>query len=576
MSATAHPAHRRAWQPLPVTAIGGPIGHRIEATWRNNLLALDWERDFLAPFCTKEHGAGHYVGLGKTLEGVVRLSAYTRDDRLGACRRHAIKTLFAAQGPDGYLGTYRPADRTVRLWDVHEEAYLLLALVTDWACFHDERSLAAATRLGAYLLRQLPAETVAQVGRREKGFEVCSFLAVLGLDRAFLALHRATGDDAYLNFCVETLKLPEWDQPIVEGRSWPIEGHMYAYLTRCLAQLDLFDLTGDNRLLAQTRRALDYLRGRRALVISGTNSIEECWHSDQTATGAIGETCATAYLIRVLSRMLQIEGGGWYGDWIERAIYNALFAAQSPDGRRLRYYVPLEGPRKYFDRDTYCCPGNFRRIIAELPDLIAYRQADGLAVNLYAPCEISTELADGTPLTLRQDTDYPSSGLVRLEVRPARPAHFTLRLRQPGWCAAFTVSVNGRATVPKGGPHFLELARDWQPGDCVELDLPMPWRLVRGFRKQAGKVAVMRGPQVFAFAPPAGGEPAALTLLPDTLQPPEPDAASRPDGLAGRARAADGEVELRLTEFPDPDAIATYFRVPDNSGAAEDELWARE
>ncbi|NCC94140.1 MAG: hypothetical protein EOM10_12800, partial [Opitutae bacterium] len=504
MSDIVQPAHRRAWQPLSAAAIGGPIGRRIELTWRNNILALDWERDFLAPFRAKEQGAGHYVGLGKTLEGLVRLAAYTRDDRLGACRRHALETLFAAQGSDGYLGTYRATDRIIRLWDVHEQAYLLLALVTDWTCFHDERSLSAATRLGACLRRQLPAKTVAQIGRREKNFEVCSFLAVLGLDRAFLALHKATGDDAYLNFCVETLKLPEWDQPIVEGRSWPIEGHMYACLTRCLAQLDLFDLTGDKRLLAQTRRVFDYLRGRRALVISGTNGIEECWHSDQTATGHIGETCATAYLIRMLSRLLQIEGGGWYGDWIERAIYNALFAAQSPDGRRLRYYVPLEGPRKYFDRDTYCCPGNFRRIIAELPDLIAYRQADGIALNLYAPCEITTQLADDTPLVLRQDTDYPSSGRVRIELRPARSVHFTLRLRQPGWCAAFSVSVNGQAFVPGRSQHFLELERDWQSGDCVELDLPMPWRLVRGFRKQAGKVAVMRGPQLFACAPTAG------------------------------------------------------------------------
>jgi DUF1680 family protein len=357
MNTPLHSAARRAWQPLQATAIGGPIGRRIDLTWRHNLLALDWERDFLHPFRAKESGACSYVGLGKTLEGVVRLAAYTGDDRLAACRRHALDTLFAAQEPSGYLGTYRTADRTVRLWDVHEQAYLLLALLADWDCFREGPSLDAAARLGTYLLRQLPADTVAQVGRREKDFEVCSFLAVLGLDRAMLALHRATGDDACLRFCVETLRLPEWNQPIVEGRFWPVEGHMYAYLTRCLAQLDLYEITGDDALLRQTRRALDYLRGQRALVVSGTNGIEECWHSDQTATGDIGETCATAYLLRVLWRMLQLEGGGWYGDWMERAIYNALFAAQSPDGRRLRYYVPLEGARKYFDRDTYCCPG---------------------------------------------------------------------------------------------------------------------------------------------------------------------------------------------------------------------------
>ena len=34
-------------------------------------------------------------------------------------------------------------------------------------------------------------------------------------------------------------------------------------------------------------------------------------------------------------------------------------------------------PRIYFDKDSYCCPGNWRRIVAELPAMIYYRSADG-------------------------------------------------------------------------------------------------------------------------------------------------------------------------------------------------------
>ena len=39
--------------------------------------------------------------------------------------------------------------------------------------------------------------------------------------------------------------------------------------------------------------------------------------------------------------------------WNERH-YNMLFAAQSLDVRRLRYYSPMEGRREYFAEDTYC------------------------------------------------------------------------------------------------------------------------------------------------------------------------------------------------------------------------------
>jgi hypothetical protein len=35
------------------------------------------------------------------------------------------------------------------------------------------------------------------------------------------------------------------------------------------------------------------------------------------------------------------------GDLMERTIFSALFASQSPDGRRLRYFALLEGIRVY-------------------------------------------------------------------------------------------------------------------------------------------------------------------------------------------------------------------------------------
>jgi hypothetical protein len=309
------------------------------------------------------------------------------------------------------------------------------------------------------------------------------------------------------------------------------------------------EITGDRSLFAQTRRALEYLRGRRALVISGTNGIAECWHSDQTGSGDLGETCATAYLIRLLSRLLQIEGDGWYGDWMERSIYNALFAAQTPDGRRLNYYVPLEGDRKIFDRDTYCCPGNFRRIIGELPEMVFYRQDDGLTVNLYTQSSVRTTLSDGTTLTLRQHTDYPQSGLVRLEVQVAQPTRFTLGLRRPAWCSGFAVTVNGQSVALSGSDHYPAITRAWKPGDQVSLTMPMPWRLVRGFRTQAGKVAAMRGPQLYSLPAPLAG---TATFNPQSA-----------------------ESDMGLKPFPDPAGHAAYFTCADSPLVIDDELFLR-
>ena len=65
----------------------------------------------------------------------------------------------------------------------------------------------------------------------------------------------------------------------------------------------------------------------------------------QNGSGSISESCVTAYLIRWLGSLMRLEGDLRKGDVMERAIYNALFAAQSPSGRQIRYFTPFAGPR---------------------------------------------------------------------------------------------------------------------------------------------------------------------------------------------------------------------------------------
>jgi len=146
-----------------------------------------------------------------------------------------------------------------------------------------------------------------------------------------------------------------------------------------------------------------------------------------------------------------------YGDLMERAIYNALFGAQSPDGRRIRYYTPFESPRLYHTTDTYCCPCNFRRIVAELPGMTFYRRGDGVYVNLFAPAKAAFRLKDDVALTLQQETDYPNSGGTKIGVDLSRPAEFTLYVRVPLWSKSAEVRVNGQAETP-GAPWMTNCA----------------------------------------------------------------------------------------------------------------------
>jgi DUF1680 family protein len=328
---------------------------------------------------------------------------------------------------------------------------------------------------------------------------------------------------------------------------------------------------------------MGFLTQEDGLFVTGSCSHAENWSIDQDGVGRCEETCATAYLIRLLESKLRLEGDSLYGDMMERAIYNALFAAQSPDGRELRYFTAFEGPREYFQvGDTSCCPGNFRRIMAELPSMVYYGSSDGVTVNLYAESSATVTLggakADGPTVQISQQTDYPNSGRMLIRVSPSEPSRFALSLRIPRWCEEADVLVNGETARGEPEPGtFFTIKRKWRPDDTVELNLPMAFRLVKGRAKNLMKVAVMRGPVLFCLDPSRSKEYTAITadgdgpgrligLNPHTLGEPIGDQSVRPDGMGvsvsmwvvdteGRVKA----IDLPLTEFPDPNGQVTHL-----------------
>jgi uncharacterized protein len=334
---------------------------------------------------------------------------------------------------------------------------------------------------------------------------------------------------------------------------------------------------------------MDFLLNHNGMAVTGACGYRECWHDTQDGTSHLGETCATAYLLRLWDELLAREGSSLYGDLMERAIYNALFSAQSPDGRKIRYYVPTEGPRVYFPQDCYCCPNNYRRVVSLLPRYVYYATEDGVAVNLYTPSTAELQLPNDTVVTLRQETNYPSNGKVAIHVTPSNACEFSVRLRIPRWATEAKIAVNGEGLdQPCLAGSFVTLKRSWKKGDRIELDLPMPWRWIRGRRAQAGRIALMRGPLVFCVSRTGHDELKdvdlrELVVVPETLQGPVADDSIRPDGVACKVSAwgpeqwyphAKPEFELTLTEFADPRSEQTWFKVANPLGECfrDDEL----
>jgi hypothetical protein len=591
--------------------VGGEIGRRIDITVRNNLLAIDLDHDFLAPFQkrTAQEPDGSTGLVGMVIDSAVRLAAYTGDERVVAVKNHLVEGIIKTQEPDGYVGMFDSSNRMWRMWDLHEMGYIIYGLVSDYQFCGEQRSLNAARKAADYIIQQWPTMPLDWPQQTHVAIHV----AVTGLDRTMLALSVASGDWRYRDFVIKERRLSDWNQGIVIGRRDQIAGHVYGFMAECLAQLDLYRLQPSESLLAPTDRAMRFLTDQDGMAITGGVGQWEIWTDDQDGRGELGETCATAYQLRVYESLLRLRGDGCYGDLIERTIYNALFGAQSPDGRQIRYFTPFEGRREYYFHDNMCCPNNYRRIMAELPTMIYYRTGNGLAINLYSDSQATIALTNGLSLAVRQETDYPSSGRVVIHLDPSQPVAFPLKLRIPRWCHQAHVAINGLSdqTSPAGG-GFLTIEREWKAGDQVKLDMPMDWRLVLGRKRQSGRVAVMRGPIVFCLNPQQnvslakadgaglnrsnvvqfnngwvndlakadGADLNSLVIISGSLEPPITCNTVRPGGVACRLQASDedwstgekGNLVLTLTEFADPEGKDIYFRIPDLSIAVPDEL----
>ena len=269
----------------------------------------------------------------------------------------------------------------------------------------------------------------------------------------------------------------------------------------------------------------------------------------------------------------------------------------SVDGWRLRYYTPLNGERTFWKTDRYCCPNNFRRAMARLPEFVMYAQGADIFANLYSACVAELRVG-GTDVRIVEETDYPKVGRVKFTMHPAKPTCFGFKVRVPRWCRNPSVAINGKE-VPykdKRPGKLLNLPKTWKDGDVVELDFPMEVRTVRGRKRQSGRFAVMRGPVLYALD--THSIPAFKDTHPydaQTVMMLDPKRLKYRDGkIAGVVSTVDWAVGIadvgvdrdtfhnpknvsvvELVPFASEKATLTYFRAPniEDDCREEDELF---
>ena len=424
-----------------------------------------------------------------------------------------IAKIAAAQQEDGYLMTYFILGNLDERWtnmDKHEM----------YCCGHlIEAAIAYYNATGK---RSLLDVAIKYANHIDNTFGVGKKTWVPGhqeIELALVKLYRQTGDERYLklsNWLLEQRghghgdwKAKDYYQDLMPvSQLSKISGHAVRAMYMFTGMADLASITKDTAYVHALDRLWDDVIYTKMYATGGIGSSRrnEGFTEDYDLPNAEAycETCASVGMVFWNQRMNMLKGDGKYVNVLERAMYNGALAGISLSADRFFYVNPLESDGTHHRKPWYgtaCCPSQISRFLPSVGNYVYATSADALWVNLYIASETNVSI-DDMPVSIRQATDYPWEGKVRLTLNPDRKEKFTLKLRLPDWCKNYTLAVNGEEYSPVEEMGYLLVDRTWEQGDEVTFDMAMPVEVVAAdprVKADIGKRCLQRGPLVYCM-----------------------------------------------------------------------------
>ena len=276
----------------------------------------------------------------------------------------------------------------------------------------------------------------------------------------------------------------------------------------------------DPKHLAATERNYDTVRGIYGQVPGGLYGADENCREGFVDPRQAAESCTMAEMMLSHEMLLKVTGDPKWADRCEDVAFNSLPASMTPDLKALRYLtapnqilsdrhnkspgVQNGGPMFLYDPyDHRCCQHNVAHGWPYYTEhLWLATPGNGLAAVLYAPCQVTAKVGDGTEVTIVEETRYPFEETIRLTVKTPKSVSFSLYLRVPGWCENPQVAINDKKAVEFGveTAHrwFLEINRTWKDGDKLTLKLPAKVTITK-WTKNKDCVSVNRGPLTYSL-----------------------------------------------------------------------------
>ncbi|ADQ05302.1 protein of unknown function DUF1680 [Caldicellulosiruptor owensensis OL] len=250
----------------------------------------------------------------------------------------------------------------------------------------------------------------------------------------------------------------------------------------------------------------------RGYFCTGGQTLGEVWTPKQKIKNYLGPTnqehCVVYNMIRLAEFLFRWTGDKRYSDYIERNIYNGLFAQQRLKDGMVTYFLPLmPGSQKRWGtptNDFWCCHGTLVQAHTIYNDIIYYKGQNGIVISQFIPSFVTWKDDKGNDITIKQYYGRRQESFaytakkdeICIEIQCKNPIEFELAIRKPWWAMKIEVAVNEDLYYSIDDSSYIQLMQRWN-NDKVKITFyktvetcPMP--------DDPQQVAFMIGPVVLA------------------------------------------------------------------------------
>ena len=472
-------------------ALGEKGRIRVLPSWNNGQLIKMFSVEERTKNTTTDWYGEHG---GKWLYTAALAAQRTGDTELKALLFKTADYLVNTQEEDGYLGSYSTELRITnngsklhkRSWDTWALSCMIMGLLEVDRYFPNTSYRNAATRIGELLLKTFGegANNITNYGTRY------GYSATIALEPV-VELYKVTSDRRYLNFAQLIVKQVEEKEGLKLIASMlndrdvetVADGKAYQIMWNLTGLAKLYEVTGTPDYLKAIEKAWQNIKDYHLTITGGPwggiGKHKECFNTKGywEPYGYI-ETCSTMSWIQLNKQLLHLTGDARYAQEIERSAYNALLGAQFSNGIDWSYHTFANG-KKHPANFNDCCPSSGVMALEELTPLIYSKRKEGISLNLFSESEASIVLNNKNNVRIKQSTQYPLNGTIKLQISCSQKTNFPLYIRIPDWATGAEIKVDGmpvRDAIQPGSYYTLNNA--WGPSNVVEISFPIQLKLV--------------------------------------------------------------------------------------------------